>query len=100
MENEMKHFFVKLIPPRADFPNTMSEVEKGIMHEHSIFWRELLERGICIVYGPVFETEFTYGIGIVSFNDEINAKEVLGNDPSVKKGLNRIEIFKMMAIAK
>jgi hypothetical protein len=30
-----KYYAVKLIPPRADFPQTMNDQEKTIMQEHA-----------------------------------------------------------------
>jgi uncharacterized protein len=100
MESEIKHFLVKLIPPRPDFAITMTDEEREIMREHSVFWKDLLEQRICIVYGPVFEPEITYGIGIVGFKNEATAHKILIKDPSVMKGLNRIEMFQMMAVTK
>ncbi len=100
MKGESRYYFVKLIPPRPDFAFTMSDDEKLIMNEHSLFWRDLLEKGICIVYGPVFEPDIAYGIGIVIEKSGKLVKNIIYNDPSVKKGLNRIEMFRMMAVTK
>jgi len=57
-------------------------------------------KGICIVYGPVFDPNGTYGIGIIEVKDETIVHEIQINDPSVKDGLNRMEIFPMRAITK
>jgi hypothetical protein len=70
------------------------------MQEHSVFWKDLLDEGMCIIYGPVFEPDITYGIGIFSVKDDTIVQEIVNNDPSVKKGLNRFEIFSMKAVTK
>jgi uncharacterized protein len=100
MGNERKHYFLKLIPPRPDFSITMTEDEKTIMQEHIVFWQDLLVKGICIVYGPVFDPKGAYGIGIVEAEDEEILKYIEKNDPSVRTGLNRLEIFPMKAVTK
>jgi hypothetical protein len=40
MEGEKKHFFVKLIPPRSDFADTLTEDERKIMQEHAVYWKD------------------------------------------------------------
>lgn len=98
MENEKKHFFLRLIPPRPDFPLTMTKEERSIMQEHIVFWQDLLVKGICIVYGPVFDPKGAFGIGIIESEDDEIVKYIEKNDPSVKKGLNRFEVFPMKAV--
>jgi uncharacterized protein len=100
MSVEKKHYFLKLIPPRPDFSATMTEQEKMIMQEHIVFWQELMARNICVVYGPVFDPDGAYGIGIIEVEDEATVKDIQKNDPSVKKGVNRIEIFPMKAVTR
>ena len=70
------------------------------MQEHVVYWKDLLERGICIVYGPVFDPHGNYGIGIVGVEDESIVRDIQINDPSVKGGLNRFEIYPMRAITR
>ena len=98
MEGEKKHFFLKLIPPRANFSDSMTKEEREIMQEHITYWQDLLAKGICIVYGPVFDPVGPYGIGIIGVDDEAIVNDIQINDPSVKRGLNRFEIYPMRAI--
>jgi hypothetical protein len=37
MENEMKYFLAKFLPPRADFLATMTPAEVNLMKEHRAF---------------------------------------------------------------
>ena len=99
VENEKKHYFLKLIPPRPDFATTMTEEENKIMQEHIVFWQELLKEGICIVYGPVFDPNGAYGVAVISVENETIVQDIQKNDPSVMKGLNRFEVFPMKAVS-
>jgi hypothetical protein len=76
----------------------MTVEEKKIMEQHAAFWRDLMDKGHCIVYGPVFEEEITYGIGIVRFSEKNIAREILSKDPSIKEGVIKIDIYQMLAI--
>ena len=100
MEGEKKHFFLKLIPPRPTFAQTLTEAERKIMQEHAVYWKDLMGKGICIVYGPVFDPQGEYGIGILGVEDESIVQDIQLNDPAVKDGLNSYEIYPMRAIYK
>ena len=94
-------FFLKLIPPRSTFPGDMTEEEGKIMKEHAVYWQELMAKGICHVYGPVLDPNGAYGIGILEIGDDkAILAEIQNNDPSLKSGLNRLEIYPMIAILK
>jgi hypothetical protein len=45
------HFFYKLIPPRPNFHLDMSEKEKSVWILHADYWKELVEKGMAIIYG-------------------------------------------------
>jgi len=100
MENNKKTFFLKLIPPRPTFVQDMTEDERTIMQEHAVYWKELMERGICRAYGPVFDPNGVYGMGIMEVEDEAFLREMQTNDPSLKSGLNKLEIYPMLATIK
>jgi hypothetical protein len=46
-------FAFRLIPPRPDFPVTMSEEERATMAAHAAYWASLAARGTALAYGPV-----------------------------------------------
>ena len=91
-----KHYALKLIPPRPGFPMDMSEEERQTMQQHVEYWSDLLNKGIAIVFGPVFDPNGAYGLGVVEVDDEEQLKEILEKDPAVP--LNRYEYTPMRAV--
>ncbi len=57
----MKYSLYKLIPPRPTFPKDMTDIEEELMHEHFNYWKDLADRRIAIVYGPVEDPKGMYG---------------------------------------
>ena len=90
-----KQFLLKLLPPRSTFVEDMSETERTIMNEHIEYWRDLTDKGIAVVFGPVLDPKSPWGLGIVEVDDENLAHAIAANDPSVKSGLNKVEIYTM-----
>lgn len=90
-----KYYAVKLIAPRPDFVQTMTDDEKALMQQHAAYWQEHLEKGMVVVFGPVFDPKGPYGLGIVSVDDEQQLKKFIDNDPSLP--FNKIEYYEMMA---
>ena len=50
-------YLFRLIPPRADFAQTMTDAEQQAMAKHMAYWQELLAAGRVVVYGPVADPE-------------------------------------------
>lgn len=92
-----KHYFLKLNPPRTTFAQDMTAEENKIMQRHVIYWKELMDKGIVIAFGPVFDPACTYGIGIIEIADEALLHEIQMNDPALKAG-NKYETYPMRAI--
>lgn len=91
-------YAVKLIPPRPDFIETMTDEEKLIMHEHGAYWKMYIDKGMVEVYGPVLDPKGVYGFGILAVNTEDELKEFIKKDRSLK--FNAVEYYPMMAIVK
>jgi len=98
MSNEKKHFFVKLVPPRATFMMDMTDAEKAIMQQHVVYWGKLLEKGMAIAYGPVLDPKGAYGVGIICVDTDDELQEMIANDPA--NGLNKYEYAPMRAVYK
>ena len=96
MNSEKKAFFLKLNPPRASFVMDMNEEEKRIMQQHVGYWSTLLEKGVAIVFGPVFDPKGGFGAGVVAVESEEELAKLIENDPA--NGLNRYEFYPMKAI--
>ena len=92
------YYAVKIIAPRTDFVQTMTDDEKAVMQEHSTYWRSYMDKGMVHVFGPVFDPAGVYGFGVVSVTDENELKDFLANDPALK--INTVEYYPMMAVIK
>ncbi|MFP9113739.1 YciI family protein [Flavobacterium sp. RHBU_3] len=95
---EKTFFAVKLIPPRPDFPMTMTDEEKAIMGAHAAYWKQHQDAGLVQVYGPVFDPKGPYGFGILAAESEDEVKAFIKDDPSL--AFNTVEFYPMMAIFK
>jgi uncharacterized protein YciI len=92
----MPHYFLKLNPSRPTFAQDMTDEERGIMQQHVGYWAELMNKGIVIVFGPVFDPAGAYGMGVVEVENEEQLRELTGNDPAAK--INKYEYWPMRAI--
>jgi uncharacterized protein YciI len=94
---EAKHFVFKLIPPRSSFAQDMTEEERNIMQQHVAYWTGLADRGIALVFGPVLDPKGAYGLGIIEVANEEQIHLLAANDPAVKSGIGRMEMYPMLA---
>lgn len=93
---DKKYFALKLLPCRPDFAQTMTENEKAIMQQHVAHWKEYMDKGIVLVFGPVFDPRGAYGLGILAVDHEEQVNEFIDKDPAAK--INSYEFYPMMAI--
>ena len=49
----MPTFVLRLIAPRPNFAQSMTDAEREIMNRHAAHWRPYLERGDMVVFGPI-----------------------------------------------
>jgi uncharacterized protein YciI len=89
-------FLFRLIPPRADFAQTMTDDERATMAEHLSYWEQLMADGKVLVYGPVADPEGVWGMGVMRVADRAEVLEIGERDPSVVSGLNTFEVFEIM----
>ncbi len=74
----------------------MTETEQKLMQEHATYWKELADKRIAIVFGPVSDPKGAWGVGIVEVDNEADVQALSKNDPTVKSGMNfRFEIYPM-----
>jgi hypothetical protein len=93
-----QQFLLKLIPPRPTFMLDMTPDEKVIMQQHVLYWTNLLNDGIAIVFGPILGPGGGYGVGVVTVESEEQLKTLIACDPA--NGLNKYEFFPMRAVFK
>ena len=89
-------FLFRLIPPRADFAQTMTAEEQQAMAEHMEYWQQLLQDGRVVVYGPVADPEGVWGLGVLRASHRAEVLEIGERDPSVVAGINTFEVFEIM----
>ena len=88
-----------LIPPRSSFPQDITSEERVLMDKHSVYFRQNFDLGKLLLYGPVMAPKGAFGLGILEVADEAEARRFGENDPSVRGGLNRFEIYPMQVAA-
>ena len=95
----MKHYFLKLIPPRPDFMVTMTDQGRAIMGAHQAYWRGFAEKGWAVAYGPVADPKGGYGAGFWTLPDEEDPAALAAGDPAIKAEAGfRYEILPMPAL--
>lgn len=95
---EKKHFALKLVPCRPTFAQDMTPEERGIMQQHAAYWRDLMDKGMVIVFGPVMDPKAAYGFGVIEVDNEEQVHALIANDPASK--INTYEFYPMRAIFK
>ena len=87
-----KFWLIRLIPPRPTFDKDATPAEMALMHRHFAYWNDLNGKGICIFGGPVLDPKGAYGIIVVRAASEDEARALGNADPSVKAGLNKMDV--------
>lgn len=77
--------------PKENFAENMTDEEAEIMGVHFNYLREQMEKGKLILAGP--ETSGKFGICILNALSEDEAREIMMNDPAVKSGIVKPELF-------
>jgi uncharacterized protein YciI len=80
------NFFRKLLPPRAGFAMDMTEAEMRLMQEHAAYWSDAVARGIVITFGFVADPSGPFGMGVVEFASEAEARAFTDGDPTIRSG--------------
>ncbi len=92
----MSLFLMRLIPPRADFAQTLTPAEQQAMAAHQDYWQRLLAEGRVVVYGPVADPEGVWGVGVLRATDRAEALAIADRAPSVLAGVNTFDVFEIM----
>ena len=93
----MPTFVLRLIAPRPNFAQTITEDERAIMNRHAAHWRPYLERGDMVVFGPILTDDDSYGLAVVETDDEQALQEFAAQDPVVTTGTATFEFGRMAA---
>lgn len=68
------------------------------MRQHFVYWKDLSDKGVCLFGGPVLDPKGVYGILVVRAASEDEARALGSGDPSVKAGVNKIEVAEMRVV--
>lgn len=93
----MPTYVLRLIAPRPNFAQTITEDERAIMNRHAAHWRPYLERGDMAVFGPILTDDDSYGLAVVETDDEQALREFAAQDPVVRTGTAAFEFGRMAA---
>ena len=91
----MKTWFVHLIPPRPTFGTDMTDAEGALMQKHFEYWKQQYAKGVLLFGGPVLEPRGWYGVIVLRATTEVGARAIASADPSVKGGVNKIDVAEM-----
>lgn len=89
-----QQFYLRLTPPRPTFAKDMTEQERAQMQQHADYWAELFKGGKVLILGPVDDPKGLFGFMVVQCS-EAEAHEMANGDPTVKSGLNKIDVMPM-----
>ena len=93
----MPTFVLRLIAPRPNFAQTLTDPERAIMNSHAAHWQPYLERGDMVVFGPVLTDDESYGLAVVDTDDEHALREFAAQDPVVTTGTAAFELGRLAA---
>jgi uncharacterized protein YciI len=93
----MPAFVLRLIAPRPNFAQTITDPEREIMNRHAAHWAPYLERGEMVVFGPILTDQDSYGLAVVETEDEQALREFAAEDPAVTTGTAAFELGRMAA---
>jgi len=90
----MAYFFCRLIPPRPDFAQTMSDAERAAMQAHVAYWTG---QTAPLIFGPVGDPKGPWGLGIFEAENEAALQQLLTKDPAITAGIGaRYESLPML----
>lgn len=92
---EARYFLYKI---QATRPEMVSEgptsEEDRVVSEHFDYLKRLTEEGIVLLAGRTLNTDYsTFGIVIIRAESEAYARQVMQNDPAVKRRIMRAELY-------
>jgi uncharacterized protein len=91
----MATFVLRLIAPRPNFAQTLTDSEREIMGRHAAHWGPYLERGDLVVFGPVLTEDDSYGLAVVETDNEDALRQFAARDPVVTSGTASFELGRL-----
>jgi uncharacterized protein YciI len=79
----MTYFLCKMILPRSDFVQTMTDSESNIMKAHGDYLQSLTEVGSIVCHGPVDDPKGGWGLSIFFAKDQTEVERLTAADPII-----------------
>jgi len=76
----------------------MTAQEREVMGRHVAHWRELLDRGTAVAFGPVLDPDGSWGLGLLDVAVQDDASEIAKSDPAVQSGMCTYELLPMQLV--
>lgn len=91
----MMQFLYRIIPTRLRMVTEgPTDVEEAILTRHLNYLKSLTDQGTVLLFGRTQNSdETTFGIAIFRAESENEARSIMVNDPAVKGGLMRAELY-------
>jgi uncharacterized protein YciI len=92
----MTYFLCKMIPPRSDFVQTMTDSEKNIMKALGDYLQSVAQVGSIVCHGPADDPIGGRGLSIFSAKDQTEVERLTAADPIILDDVGaRYEILPM-----
>ena len=69
------------------------------MDEHGRYFQDHFAAGKVLLFGPVMASGGAFGLGVLEMDSEAEARKFGEGDPSVRAGMNKLEIHPMRVSA-
>jgi hypothetical protein len=94
-----QHYFFKLIPPRPTFMQDYDGRGEALDGRARALFSGSFAAGKVLLFGPVMASGGAFGLDVLEMDSEAEARKFGEGDPSVKAGLNKLEIHPMRVSA-
>ena len=91
-------WLIRIIPPRPHFDQDATPSEQALMEQHFAYWKDLNEKGVCLFGAPVLDPRGVFGVIVVRAASEDEARALGEADPSVRAGVNKIDVAEMRVV--
>lgn len=93
----MSIFVFRLTAPRPNFALDMTDEEREVMGRHAAYWQPMVDGGRMVIFGPVLDSNGSWGLDVVEAEDEEELLAFAAGDPVVTTGTADIEVGRMLA---
>lgn len=91
---EPPQFYVRMTFPRPTFAKDMTDQEHAQMRQHAAYWTEQFKTGKVLLLGPVMDPSGAFGVVVLECT-EAEAHALADGDPTVKSGMNKVDVMPM-----